>query len=450
MTNSIPKVIEDVVNVGMCTGCGICTAVCENDSLSMSFNSEGFLVPKLKSKCHASLNCIKVCPFNPFPEKKVNNEAKIAEFFLETDNYDIRLGKYNNFYLGHDIKNRMNSSSGGLATYISKWLFNNGYISHVISVKEKDEKDCYNYQISSSLDEIKRSSKTRYYPVSYGKLLNEIESLNGNVLIVGVACFIKSVRLIQLSNPILREKINFTIGIICGGLKSKFYTDYLAQKSSNNYKIKYKNPQYREKNIKSTASDYSFKCNEIETNEEYKIRMKEVGDMWGTGLFKCKACDYCQDVTTELADISLGDAWLKNVVDDGGGNNIIITRSKLADQIIQRGVLSKDLKIEKISKKHIIESQAGSFRHRQDAFKFRVQLEIAGNKKQLIESSRINKPIGVTFQIVQICRIIIRRKSIAIWTRYREMNIFEKSLKLYLRLLNFTTRVHYKFGKYKR
>jgi coenzyme F420 hydrogenase subunit beta len=30
--------------------------------------------------------------------------------------------------------------------------------------------------------------------------------------------------------------------------------------------------------------------------------------MCASGLFKANACDYCDDVTTELVDISLGDA----------------------------------------------------------------------------------------------------------------------------------------------
>ena len=37
------------------------------------------------------------------------------------------------------------------------------------------------------------------------------------------------------------------------------------------------------------------------------IKMSLLGDMWGTGLFKANACDFCDDVTA-VKDISLGDA----------------------------------------------------------------------------------------------------------------------------------------------
>jgi coenzyme F420-reducing hydrogenase beta subunit len=42
--------------------------------------------------------------------------------------------------------------------------------------------------------------------------------------------------------------------------------------------------------------------------------------MWGTGLFKSNACDFCDDVTTELADVSL-DAWIP-YNKDGLGNSV--------------------------------------------------------------------------------------------------------------------------------
>ena len=32
---------------------------------------------------------------------------------------------------------------------------------------------------------------------------------------------------------------------------------------------------------------------------------------WGMGIFKLGACDYCDDIVGETADISFGDAWLR-------------------------------------------------------------------------------------------------------------------------------------------
>lgn len=40
-----------------------------------------------------------------------------------------------------------------------------------------------------------------------------------------------------------------------------------------------------------------------------------------------KACDFCDDVFAETADIALGDAWLPEYVQDGNGTNVVVTRN---------------------------------------------------------------------------------------------------------------------------
>lgn len=67
----------------------------------------------------------------------------------------------------------------------------------------------------------------------------------------------------------------------------------------------------RVQNSNSIAYNYAFRCTDTAGNDEKPIKMQAVGNMWGTGLFKANSCDFCDDVTTELADISLGDAWLE-------------------------------------------------------------------------------------------------------------------------------------------
>src|SRR5690606_24260193 len=151
------------------------------------------------------------------------------------------------------------------------------------------------------LQDLKKSSKTRYYPVTMDKALQKIEEFDGKIAIVGVGCFLKGIRLIQHYKPSYKEKIVFLVGIICGGLKSRFYSDYLSFHTFKN-KVNYKNPEYRIKDVNSTALDYSFGAQEVNSDSFNTLKMNRLGDMWGSGLFKAKACDFCEDVTTELAD----------------------------------------------------------------------------------------------------------------------------------------------------
>jgi hypothetical protein len=52
-------------------------------------------------------------------------------------------------------------------------------------------------------------------------------------------------------------------------------------------------------------------------------------------LFTPPGCSYCVDSCGYEADISVCDAWLKKYEDDTVGRNLILTRNKKADKIIE-------------------------------------------------------------------------------------------------------------------
>src|SRR5690606_2922004 len=318
-----PKVIETVVNNDLCIGCGLCEYKCPEKALEMQWNEEGFLVPQLNGNCEEDGACLSVCPFNPFPEEEVKTENELADKFLtETSQQHHRIGRYIGIYAGHAEEYRQTSSSGGLATYVFAELLDRGIVDHIFSVREStDLGRHYQYTIIDSRKTLLESSKTKYFPVTLSTVFSKIHELDGKVAIVGVACFIKAIRLAQHTEPELKDKIPFLVGIICGGIKSRFFTEYLAHKAGAPVES-YQRPEFRIKDTNSYALDYSFGCNVPDSEEQKRIKMRSVGDMWGTGLFKANPCDFCEDVATELADISLGDAWIPPYSADGKGTNV--------------------------------------------------------------------------------------------------------------------------------
>lgn len=440
--NQCCNVIKLVVNNNLCIGCGLCVSKCKNNSLIMSENKYGFYEARQIKDCSCDGECLSVCPFNPYPNEKVKTENEISEYFFDNQKkHHPKIGYYISTYAGYSHKHRKSSSSGGIATYVLEKLLDNKTINHVISVKASQNGSThYEYIISSSKEELFKSAKTKYYPVTLSSVLKEINELDGNIAIVGVACFVKAIRLAQLNDPILKDKIKFIVGIICGGIKSSFFAEYLASKAGAN-PYEYKNPEFRIKDINSKASDYSFGCYDKKNNINL-IKMSAVGDMWGTGLFKSNACDLCDDVTTELADISVGDAWMKPFSDDGKGNNVIITRSELANDIITYGIKNKELNITKLSTDEFLKSQQGSFTHRHNALPFRIRRF----KKLgiLIPPKRIfNSRIDILERLIQRMRMKTRRKSLELWLKEKNHITFDKKMKLDLTILKILTKLNH-------
>ncbi len=413
----------------------------------MGWNEFGFLVPQQVGSCDDNCNCIQVCPFNPFPKPEVKTEDELAGLFLEeTANSHPKVGKYERIYAGFSGQFRDTSSSGGMATYVFMKIFEQEIAERIIVVGQKDGR--YAYQLLAP-DDFMLSAKTKYYPVTLAEVFQQIDQFEGKVAVVGVACFIKAIRLAEVANPLLKEKISFLVGIICGGLKSSFFTDYLASRigfESDGYR----DPDYRIKDPHSTAADYAFGCRSIDDPARFdQIKMKTVGDMWGTGLFKASACDFCEDVTTELADISLGDAWINPYSTDGRGTSVVVTRTALADSLIQSGINNKELTLEDLPVDRLIRSQQGSFNHRHDGLKYRMEKRKKAGLLVPPKRKRNLKSINIFFALVQKARARTRESSLLLWKQYRNAEQFGRNIAPELKRLKDVTKLYHLFRKWK-
>lgn len=445
MTLIKKNIFDAVIKQDMCIGCGACLYSSSNDNLVMNWSKEGFLIPKTETPEKVSEESLKVCPFNPFPDSEVRTENEIANIFLkDAPNRHIKVGHYFNTYVGYSNKYRLTSSSGGMATFLIDKLLNNNIVDAVVTVKEGKD-SFYEYSVIRSTDELISTSETRYYPVTFGTVIDQLKNSNEQFAIVGIACFIKSVRLLQFYHPELKEKVKFTIGIICGGIKSRFFAEYLAGRTGVS-SDQFSQPKFRIKDHQSTALDYSFGCKD-DKGESHTIKMKKVGDMWGTGMFKSNACDFCDDVATELADISLGDAWIEPYRNDGKGNNVIVTRSILAETLIKNGVELRELQINTIPIDKFISSQKGSYNHRHKGLGYRI----AKNSKKIIPPKRhYNQNVSIDFKMVQSQRLRIRKKSLKLWEKCQSIQKFDNDLKFDLNILKQFTRINHILRKIKK
>ncbi|NMU82100.1 coenzyme F420 hydrogenase, partial [Vibrio parahaemolyticus] len=79
--------------------------------------------------------------------------------------HDQQVGHYINTYVGYSQVHRQNSSSGGIATYFLEKLLEQGIVDHVVCVSRSGtEGEHYEYGVFNSVDKVRSSSKTRYYP----------------------------------------------------------------------------------------------------------------------------------------------------------------------------------------------------------------------------------------------------------------------------------------------
>ncbi|TCI57445.1 coenzyme F420 hydrogenase [Exiguobacterium sp. SH1S21] len=446
---SSDNVFSTIVKNGYSFGTGIFTVI--NKDIQTSLNEFGEYKPNYNNYLDKdSLNLLsKVC----LNSKDSKNEDEISENLfgnIPDIKYDERVGYYSNIYAGHVLEGdyRKNASSGGFGTWIFKELFERNLIDGVIHVKENKDTESpilFKYDISNSIEEIKAGAKTRYYPVEVSEVLEKVKNTEGRYAIVGTPSHIMSVRLLADYDPIIRERIKFTIGLICGHQKSTKFTDCLAWqvgiKPGDLTTI-----DYRKKILNEPSNQYSIEMKGTINGEEVKItkKMNELfGYNWGHGFFKSHASDFTDDVMNETADVTLGDAWLPEYTSDSQGNNVVLIRNSIIEKIICEGIHSKKIHLDQISLETLIQSQKSHFHHTRDELPYRLYKKDKDNSWRPEKRVSSSNDIGLFRKKVQDLRMEISTQSHIVFKKAQELNDFEyfvKHMNAYVRRYN---RIYY-------
>lgn len=377
--NSADRLEATVIRNGYCVGCGACASY-DGAPFEMRLNGLGQYEAKRAPSvaAGAKVDIEALCPFSD----RAKSEDELARTRYDTYcRRDPNLGYYLGAYAGHVTEGdfRDKGSSGGFGTWIVHELFDTGLIDYVIHVQPtiatRDGEPLFAYTISDETKSIRQGAKSRYYPIELSAVLRTVRNQPGRYAIVGLPCFIKSIRLLQSQDPLLTERIQFCIGLVCGHLKSTRYAESLAWQMGIP-PSELKTIDFRVKDPVAPADRYSVSASNG-TVDYLALTNELFGTDWGAGTFKYKACDFCDDVFAETADVVLGDAWLPEFVSDSKGTNVLVVRNQDIKQLIEKANETQRILIQDLPIDQAILSQTGGLRHRRDAISYRLKAELS-------------------------------------------------------------------------
>ncbi|KKH29921.1 4Fe-4S ferredoxin [Methanosarcina mazei] len=412
------NVIDKIVKNDLCIGCGTCVGICPHKILRIQDNEYGEYIPSEAQVCDSGCGlCLEVCPFS-------NNENETqmgAKIYGSTEGmrYLPETGYYLDSYLGYSDEFRQSSSSGGLATWLLTKLLKEDIVDYVICpTPQKNPEKLFSFEILRDENSVKAASGSVYYPVEMSEVVQKIQEVPGRYAVTGLPCFIKALRLATQKNRKLRERIVFTIGLVCGQMKSKNYTKYIAALASNGNSRKPQEIYYRGKSPEKPASNYYYQFTD-EHGSQHKIFWNGgISEVWINRWFTPNACNYCDDVFAELADITFMDAWLPNYSRDSRGTNLVLVRSPKILDIIQKGIEKAEINVSKISVEKVIQSQAGVIELKRKQLSYRLYL--AEQKEQNIPEKRVNasKAIGTLIKREIKLKAKMQEESKQLFLRY--------------------------------
>ena len=367
---------RDIVRAGMCIGCGSCVAQADAPDTHMQFDAYGHLKPHgppawLRRRSERFTH---TCPFSPAAR---NEDQLAAELFPTAAQRDASLGRFHTAYVGYVAEEdfRRQGSSGGMVSWVATELLRKGFIdgvAHVVATEDPHNAGrFFRYRISRTEEAIRAGAKSRYYPSDLAEMLTMIRAVPGRYAVVGIPCLIKAVQLLRREDPVLRARIRFTLGLFCGHMKSARFIESFAWQMQVPLRDIVR-VEFRYKAPERPANWYNARL----TLRDGRIVQKDWwhladGD-WGAGFFMNAACNVCDDVVAETADIAFGDAWVEPYASDGRGTNVVVVRSLAIANLVVSAIHEDRLQLDVVDSAFVEQTQAAGFRQRREGLAYRL------------------------------------------------------------------------------
>ncbi len=336
----------EILTKGLCNGCGTCAGCCPSDAIQMKRRHDMYSPIVNYSKCNECKICIDACP------AIADFTALNKSVFGQPPN-EISIGNYLNCYVGYSTNPqiRWNSSSGGLVTTLLIFALNNGIIDGAITTKMSRKKPLEpEVAIAQSEAEIITSSKSKYCPVSVNTQLKSILDKKGKYAIVGLPCHIQGTRKAETVFKKLKAKIHLHMGIFClhniNFAGTKILLEKVGVTTEDVVKLDYRGEGWPGKMVITLKNG---------TKRAFSYR-SIWSALYGSFYFTPFPCTLCPDMTSELADISFGDAWLPEFKDNKEGISMLITRTERGEEILREAENDGKIKVKRISYRKVLDA----------------------------------------------------------------------------------------------
>ena len=314
-----------------CTGCAACADICPTGSIQLNTNNSLFQKPVINTNtCITCGKCMNVCPALNQTTVQLQKQLYYCTWSL-------------------DDNDRLTSTSGGVASAISKYAIEHGYVVYGVAFDDSWRLKTLPAIQKEELVKFKGSKYVQSDMVGvYQSILNNLKD-GFPVLFIGTPCQIAGV---LRSVPRRYHDKVLTCGIICHGVNSPVvwddYRNYLERRYGAklvNYNFRNKSRGWQKKNgTPNLRVSYRFESDK-EINEP--AWSNQFHYWFGQHLMLRPSCLHCIYRKEERnSDITIGDFWgihkLKSDVDTRFGVSVLISSTTKGENFIRELKIYKE------------------------------------------------------------------------------------------------------------
>jgi len=355
MTQRRIQTIEQVVSWRLCMGCGACANACSEGAVCLFDVANRGIRPRVDHrKCAKCSECLKVCPGIDISCDKPNGQV-----FVELEK---AWGPVLEIWEGYasDPEIRFRGSSGGAATALALFCLESKLACEVLHTGDrKPQAPLQNVPtMSRTRDELLDCSGSRYAPAAPCAKLDRIKESDGRCVFIGKPCDVAALRKSQEFDTALNGKVCLAIGIFCAGTPTSEGTDALLDAME----IEPEQVEY----LRYRGCGWPGMTVAKIRDRDDDIRQMTYQQSWGDilsnhGQLRCRLCP---DGTGEMSDISCGDPWCRDNVQGDPGRSLVLARTELGADILQKAMAADYLRLERVSPQVLVASQEALLKRR--------------------------------------------------------------------------------------
>lgn len=339
--------LGDVVDWGLCVGCGACFYSCDSGGISLvNVEAVGIRPQFSKPSCAECSDCLQICP-GYFVDAAAETAAPNAPTPAEHE-----FGPVLEIWEGHasDEEVRFEASSGGVVSALAIYCLEREQMESVVHTAMNENQPWLNRTVQSrSREEIIERAGSRYAPASPCEGLAWIEQGERPGVFIGKPCDTTAVSHLRKQRPELDKKLGLVLTFFCAGTPSTQGTlDQLKQLDLTPEEID---------TLKYRGAGWPGRFRALYRNRT-KEKSKSYRESWSelarTRPFRCQLCP---DGLGRVADISCGDAWDKFNEDGDIGRSIVLVRTERGREILRRAAEAGYVTLKPIKADQVLAAQ---------------------------------------------------------------------------------------------
>ena len=350
--------LEDVVDWGLCVGCGVCYAACDKQEVTLvNIPSVGIRPKFASSACSECNKCLSICPGYQL-------DANLETGSLPKSNEAAHeFGPTLEIWEGHavDPEIRFRGSSGGVLSALALFSLEREGMSSVLHTAMSEDEPWKNRTVQSfNRSEIVSRTGSRYAPASPCEGLGSIESSDGPCVFIGKPCDAAATSMLRRERPELDRKLGLVLTFFCAGTPSTQGTvDLMKHLEVNQDEVS--SVHYR-----GEGWPGNFR---VLQNRESTGKSMTYDESWSrlTG-YRPLRCNLCPDGLGRVADISCGDAWHKHGDDSDTGRSLVLVRTERGREILQRAIAANYVQLTRVDTSAVLAAQPSLLQRRRELF----------------------------------------------------------------------------------